>query len=290
MILRLTIVFLLVSCVPVHAQELAGFDREFLKEPGMLSPAQQTTIQRMRELIAKEISGTASDEWAGEYALEDGPTSGAQLDWSSTNGFVVWWSTCSHGMRDQINFGSVTFRDKVLHVAPTLKDEGAKVYAMPVELIAVKWGDQHYLVPLDQLIAFCYAARNARRTPEINEFFLKRSDREQRRYGLPLVPEAYQKYLLGKPIQPTIVETSKTLTLNAGRAAGMVPGMKLYVSAPKLPRNVFMVFAVSSVTEHNSEAYVMISGFRNGATKEVKPKVGWRLTSRAPRDAYDYFP
>lgn len=291
-LLPILTLLLIASTAPVRAQELYGFDRELLKDRGTLSPAQQMTLQRMREAITLEVSRMPADEWAGSYVLEDGPTSGAQFDWSPQNGFLVWWYTCSHGARDQINFGTVTFRDNVLHVVPTFKDEGAKVYPIPLELVPVKWGEQHYLVPLDQLIAFCYAARNAGRSPELNAFFIKQSDRESPRPGQPQVPEAYKKYFTGKPIQATIVDlksqqSSNTLTLDAGRIEGIVPGMKFFALTP---RNVFMAVEVTDVTDHNAEAYVMILRFKTGIDKEVKPKVGWRLTSRAPRRAFDYFP
>jgi len=181
-----------------------------------------------------------------------------------------------------------------LHIKPELGSEGEKVYPLAGDLIAVKWGDQHYLVPLDRLIAFCYAVRNAGRSDEINEFLLKESDREKRRSRLPTVPPEYSKYVVGPPIEATIVEVklrkpteSTTFTLNAGRTAGVVPGMKFFAVSP---RNVYMLVEVISVGDDNSEAYVIMLGFRNHSEREVKLRVGWKLTSRAPRDAGEYYP
>ena len=234
------------------------------------------------------------DEWVGSYYLEDGPTSGAQLDWAHANGFVVRWSTCSHGMRDKINFGTVSLRDGALYLAPKLEGEGGKVYPSFPDLVRVKWGDQHYLIPSDLMIAFCYAALNVGHSLEISEFFLKQSDRENRRFGLPRVPQAYKKYLIGNPIQATIIELKsqpqqwdERFTLNVGRTAGVVPRMKLFAT---FPRNVYMLVEVVAATDHTSEVFVITSGFKNGSEKSVNPQVGWKFTSRAPRGAYNYYP
>lgn len=284
-------VFVALAWSSVIAQNV--FDRESLKEPGALSKEQQFALSARRQLIVREASGSPA-EWAGTYVSEDSPTSGAQLDWAPENGFVVWWNSCSHGWRDRINLGGVDFRDGVLRVNPELDTEGKKVFALAGDLIPVKWGEQHYLVPLDQLIAFCYAARNAERSLEIKEFFLKQADRDKRRFGLPEVPSQYRKYLVGPPIQATIVELkpqpqpwSKVFTLNAGRTAGVVRGMKFFSLSP---RNVYMLVEVTDVRDDSSEAYVITSGFTNRLGKSVKPRVGWKLTSRAPRRAYEYFP
>ena len=281
-----SIVIAILTFVPALAQGL--FDAQSLKDRGALSQAQQATLGSRRDLIIGEASTLLANEWAGSYVAEDGPTSSARLDWAPANGFLIWWSTCSFGWRDKVNFGRVDFREGVLRVVPELGSEGEKVYALSGDLIPVKWGDQHYLVPLDRLIAFCYAVRNAGRSFEINEFFLKESDREKRRFGLPAVPLSYKKYLVGPPIQATIIELkSRTFTLNVGRTAGVVPGMKFFAVSP---RNVYMLVEVTSVSDDNAEAYAITSGFRNHSEREVKPRVGWKLTSRAPKDAHEYYP
>lgn len=274
----------------VQAQET--FDQQSLKERGALSVAQQTALQSKRELIKREASLANANEWVGTYVSEDGLTSGAQFDWAPDNGFLVWWSTCSYGWRDRINFGRVDFRDGVLRTTAELAGEGEKVFDAPGDLVTVKWGEQHFLVPLDRLIAFCYAARNDGRSFEIEEFFLKEGDREKRRFGLPVVPSQYQQYLVSPPILGTIVglktdSAPKTFTLNKGRAAGVVPGMKFFAV---FPRNVYILAEVISVHENDSDAYVITSGFHNHSDNEVKPRAGWKLTSRAPRNASQYYP
>ena len=292
--LRIAWVMLILVLAAVSAPAQAVFDLESLKDPGSLSKEQLATLQSRQALITGEASASTANEWAGSYFAEDSPTSGTRLDWAPANGFLVWWTSCSHGWRDVVNFGSVDFRDGVLRATPELSGNGRKVYELAGELIPVKWGNQHYLVPLDQLIAFCYAARNAGRSLEIREFFLKESDREKRRFGLPAVPSQYRKYLVGPPIQATIVELKprpeawdKVFTLNVGRRAGVVAGMKFFAVTP---RNVYMLVEVSEVGETSSEAYAITSGFKNHSGRSINPRVGWKLTSRAPRGAYEYFP
>lgn len=98
--------------------------------------------------------------------------------------------------------------------------------------------------------------------------------------------------MVGPPVQATIVELNSqsghnVFTLNRGRTAGVVAGMKFFAVSP---RNVYLLVEVSAVSDDNSRAYVITSGFKNHSGKEVKPRVGWKLTSRAPRKAYEYFP
>lgn len=293
-------ILLTVTCVTfigllasIPAQSQAVFDEVSLKDRGSLSPEQQATLRSRQNLIIAEASKSVGNEWVGSYGSADSPTSGVRLDWAPANGFLVWWTTCSHEFRDRINFGSVDFRDGVLRVTPELNREGEKVYPLS-DLIPVKWGNQHYLVPLDRLIAFCYAVRNVGRSYEIQEFFMKESDRDERRFGLPAVPPAYKKYLISRPIQATIIEVksgpqswSKTLTLNMGRKAGVVSGMKFFAISP---RNIYMLVEVINVRDDSSEAFVITSGFRNHSERGLKLRVGWKLTSRAPRDAGNYYP
>ena len=278
-----------VTLASARVQRQDVFDPQSLRESGALSAEQGSSLRAKQELIIREAANSSANEWAGTYGFEDSPTSGGQLNWAPENGFVVWWNDCSHTWRDKVNFGRVDFREGNLRVTSELGREGEKVYAVSRDLIAVKWGEQHYLVPLDQLIAFCYAARNAERSREINEFFLKQGDRDKRRFGLPAVPSHYRKYLVGPPIQATIVEVKpqRGFTLNAGRTAGVVPGMKFFAVSPS---NVYMLVEVTQVRDDSADAYAITSGFKNHSAKQLTPRVGWKLTSRAPKRAYEYFP
>lgn len=215
------------------------------------------------------------------------------LSWHPNVGFVVRWSTCSHGWRESANYGAATLKNGTLTLSPELTGTDGSVYQIARTLVPVLWGQQHYLVWSDRLINFCYAVKNSNNAPEVEAFFLKDVDRDKRREHLPNVPAEYRKYLFGEPIIATISEVKpqtppwiKELNLNVGIADGVVPEMKFWAFAP---RNVYMLVEILDAAEHSSRAYVITSGYRH-SDKNVTPKVGWKLTSRAPGDASNYYP
>lgn len=288
------IALLLTTALPADSPRAqASHDRHAQNEA--LSPeALEATYSSRRALIGRELAGLSVDEWAGEYHAQDGPTAGTQFSWSPAAGFVVKWSTCCHGWRERVNYGRAAFEGGALKLEPELSGKGVKVYPVAAPLIPVRWGEQHYLIPSDQIINFCYAAKNFPNSPEVEAFFLKDADKEKRRVGLPRVPAEYRKYLQSKPlvavvsqVKPKARPWSQEFILNVGRADGVVDGMKFYLSSP---RNIFMLVEVTEVGERTSSAYVIMSGHRNGSENEIRPRAGWRLTSRAPRDASSYFP
>jgi hypothetical protein len=180
-----------------------------------------------------------------------------------------------------------------LVLSPELTRSDGTVYQIGRTLVPVLWGQQHYLVWSNSVINFCYAAANADNAPEVDAFFLKDTDREKPRSSLPNVPAQYRKYLVAKPIIATISEIKpnsqpwiKEFTLNVGMADGVVPEMKFYAFAP---RNIHMLVEILDTSEHSSRAYVITSGYRR-SDKDVTPRLGWKLTSRAPRDASNYYP
>src|SRR5262249_8825090 len=149
-------------------------------------------------------------------------------------------STCSYGMRESANYGTAALQDGALSLSPELTRTDATVYQIDRTLVPVLWGQKHYLVWSNRVINFCYAVANANNAPEVDAFFLKDSDREKPRNGLPNVPAQYRKYLVAKPIIATISEIKpspqpwiKEFTLNVGIADGVVPEMKFYAFAPR---------------------------------------------------------
>lgn len=273
-----------------HAQEASH--RQHSQEAGLSREALGALVDGRRELITQELAGHAGGEWAGEYYAQDGPTAGTQLLWSPAAGFLIRWSTCCHGWRERVNYGGAAFEGGALKLKPELSGKGANVYPVGADFIPVLWGQQHYLIPAARLINFCYAFKNAGNAPEMEAFLLKTDDREKPSAGLPGVPPEFRKYLHSKPLVALISQVrpwspGHDLTLNVGREDGVVAGMKFYASSP---RNVFMLVEVTEVGERTSSAYVVTSGYRNQSDDEVRPRVGWKLTSRAPSDASSYFP
>lgn len=264
------------------------------KDEGPLPEALETIINSKQELIRHEFEAISDNEWAGVYRSEESPTSGIQLSWAPAAGFVIRWNTCSYGWRERANYGKAIYQEGSLRLTPELAEVGAHIYSPSSEYIPVLWGEQHFLVPSEQLIAFCYAVKNADNSPEINAFFIKEGDDEKRRKGLPSVPAEYRKYLNSKPINAAILSVkprpesgAQRITLDAGLMAGVVPRMKFYVSSP---RNIFMLVEVVKVGDDSSEAYIITSGVRDNSGSNAEPRVGWKLTSRAPKGASSFYP
>jgi hypothetical protein len=251
------------------------------------------TIETKQQTIKQILDGNAESQWAGTYYSQDGLTAGTVLSWHPKAGFIIRWSTCSHGWRESANYGAATFKNETLTLSPELTGGDGSVYQIARTLVPVLWGQQHYLVWSDRLINFCYAVTNSNNAPEVDAFFLKDVDRDKRRNRLPNVPAEYRRYLYGKPIVATVSEIKpnakpwiRELVLNVGTAEGVVPEMKFYAFAP---RNVYMLVEILHSGEHSSRAYVITSGNRH-SDKNVTPRVGWKFTSRAPRDASNYYP
>jgi len=259
---------------------------------GPLPDQLQKAVDTKQSAIKQALDGDPKNEWAGNYYSQGGPTAGTLLSWHPKVGFVVRWSTCSYGWRESANYGAAMLRDRTLALSPEWSGGGPNVYPIIKALVPVLWGEQHYFVWSDRLINFCYAVKNSSNAPEVDAFLLKDVDRDKRRTGLPNVPAEYRKYLFGKPILATISEIKpnpepwvRELTLNVGTSDGVVPEMKFYAFAPK----IYMLVEILEAGEHASRAYVITLGARS-FEKTVTPRVGWKLTSRAPKDASYYFP
>jgi len=290
--LLISLIFAALPSVNPHAR--APQREQALAEEGPLPEALAALVESKQEQIKQGVAGLAESEWAGTYYAQDGPTAGSQLSWTPAEGFVIRWSTCSYGWREKANYGGATFQNGLLKLNPQLSGSGAEVYPLDTDWVAVLWGEQHYLIPSSQLISFCYAAKNVGNAPEIDAFFLKESDRQKRRQGLPGVPQWYRQYLYSKPIVASISQLKPRgqrpvgeLVLNVGSADGVVSGMKFYSAFTK---NIYMLTEITEVSEHTSTAFIIMSGHKKISGRDVTPRVGWKLSSRAPKDAYMYYP
>jgi len=252
-----------------------------------------TLVRAKWEAIKLEASNLPNDEWVGSYRSFDGPTISTHLAWSPTSGFMVWWENCSRPWTARVNYGNAEFTNGSLKLTPELSENSPSSYLIASEFIPVKWGEQHFLIPSDKMISFAYAV-NSTSIQEVESFLMKIEDYEKDRKGLPDIPQAYRKYLNMKPITATIsgfgpkVERwYPKVILSVGRVEGVVQEMKFYLSRPG---NIYMQLEVTDVQEHRSEAFIMMATFMDNREEDVKPKVGWKFTSRAPKDNSQYQP
>jgi len=252
-----------------------------------------TLVRSKWEAIKRDAPKLSADEWAGSYRSFDGPTVSTHLAWSPASGFMVWWENCSRPWSARVNYGDAVFANGSLKLAPELPEKGPSAYPVGPEFIPVKWGGQHFLIPADRMMNFVYAVHSTS-VERIESFLMKVEDYERERKGSPDVSKEYRKYLRMKPIMPAISGFGPEeerwypkVILNVGRAEGVVREMRFYLSRP---RNIYMQLQVTDVREHSAEAFVIIATFTDNREADVKPKVGWKFTSRAPEDNSRYLP
>ncbi|HEX8651729.1 MAG TPA: hypothetical protein VF708_12895 [Pyrinomonadaceae bacterium] len=253
-------------------------------------PEEIASIARHRqEQIERELANSQSSEWAGVYGAIEDLTTSVMLFWTPASGFMVWRESCSRPGVAQVNYGSVNFNGSSLTPSPERTERNRHTYDISSGFVPVRWGEQHWLIPSDKLILFCYAI-NSGSFEEIESFFLKAGDNEKPREGLPEVPSEYKKYLGVEPIEAEVSAVGTRnerwyppLTLNVGRAEGVVAGMKFYLIKSE---NINMHLDVTDVREHTSVTRVVMAGVSGDNDDEIRPAVGWKFSSRLPEGSW----
>ena len=189
-----------------------------------------------------------------------------------------------------LNYGNVEWSNRKikLHFEHSNKREGFQGIAP--ELIPVKWGERHYLIPSNEVVEFTNAV-NAGFEPcsmFCSRFLLKRGDETKKVKGRPNVPKEDRVYLLKKPIRLGIrsvgesrIETAKSdpqfryritkVILNAGSAKGVRLGMEFHVYNPS---NVSESAKVTKVEEQFSEAEIVQISLEGAS-----PSPDWKLST-----------
>jgi hypothetical protein len=246
-----------------------------------------TTLMKSRqERIKQELSNLQNDEWAGEYWAQIGSIDGASFCWSPKSGFTVRSGNDFHRGIERVNYGSVNFTGNLLTLSPEYLEKDKHTFTIPTSFVPVKWDKQHWLIPSNELIPFLYTV-NSGDFDELETYFVKSEDSKKSNNGLPDVPKEYRKYLNAKPIKAKVLSikgdddyfTSLSLTLNAGKAEGVVTDMKFYLIKVK---NVIAWIKITDVQEHTSEARISSIGTSGEYNKELKPTVGWIFSSKMP--------
>ena len=232
------------------------------------------------------MKGLGEHPWAGEY-FRIGPVEDfATLLIAPTNGYIFQQDTCT-GLYSR-NYGRVQSDDGGLRLTFEIPDAPG----LQPELVVVPWDPRTYLIPPDQLIAFCQTVNEGidSRDRSAGWFFVRRGTERKRAEGLPAVPPELEKYLLKEPILseivavgPTSVQTdqhgysarSTPVTINGGKDAGCFVGMRMSVMAPA---EVLDGVTITSVGDESCEGLFTT----RGNLKDVKPnpQVGWTLSSR----------
>lgn len=250
-----------------------------------MGPRTDTEYQDRLSSIQEEVAAGSAAGWEGEYYWGDGLGANLSLHLSPTAGFAYEWHGCL-GLYDY-NHGSLKETREGLRLQADLEEWEAYL-DLGRTFVPIRWGDRHYLIPQDRLVAFCNAV-NSKSEPRENRhgwFFLRVGDENIEVTGLPDMPARYRSCLLEQPIEATLTKImerkivrpdseSDVLTLRAtidkGTADGVFEGMVLN---PK-DRILSIVMKVASVSEHQAEIEIWQHYFEDRPT----PSAGWRLTT-----------
>ena len=176
-----------------------------------------------------------------------------------------------------------------------MREDGGSVAK---EWIPVRWGERRYLVPVDDVLAFCNAVNEGsepRERAEWGRFFLGKDDHEVKVTGLPEVPEKYRANLLQEPIHATIIAVHPEevtyhngfgfhripLTLDVGSQDRVRVGMTFH-RYERVPGGLLFTARVKSVDAHTCEALTSarVPGVSEIEDTQPPPSPGWKLWTR----------
>jgi len=263
-------------------------------DPKLSAPAEKTAA-RLRAEIRDEIKALGGHAWAGEYYYGHDHVAKVTLILAPKTGYLFEW----YGGLDLCdrNYGAIVQRQGRLRLSFTFTNTRKGVQGIAEEFIPVAWGDRTYLIPSDDVVAFCNAINSGSepRGSVYGMYLLRDGDERKKVTGFPDVPPEYEPYLLNCPIEADIIEVGTVTTrpsvsdwkfkdtqviLNAGKRDGLLPGMELHVTQP---HHLHESVTVKQVEEETSRA-VMTQVFEDADG----PRIGWRLStwpylSRSPR-------
>jgi len=249
----------------------------------------ESAAKQQHAKIRSELQNLDSPDWAGEYYAGDGLGVNTSLVLAPTSGYVFEWRGCL-GLYDR-NYGAVAWTNNRIRLSFTFENTRKGFQGIASEFIPVAWGARRYLVPADDVVGFCNHV-NGGQEPRVGAhgfYFLRRGDEKKQVTGFPKVPDDYRQYLVAKPVEATIIAVSPyttrpsradwkfkdtRVTLDAGTKQGLRVGMELIVTKP---RDFVESVRITSVEETRSEAIMSQIG-----EDYPDPKVGWRLSTRAP--------
>jgi hypothetical protein len=257
---------------------------------------QQPFRERYTRLTAA-IRGSQSNEWAGSYSRYVGETWSDVLIWAPDEGFAAFRDTCSYGPRAWVNYGSAKFHNGLLILNSEQSYKGEHSLRVKQEFTPVKWGNQHWLIPTDDLELFAYAV-NSGSWEDYGAFYVKYTkddEPEKERRGQPEIPKQFRHILSRKRLNARLLEVGEKpkewygdVTIDVGRNKGVIVGMSFWLTGVK---NTNVKLSVVKVDEKTAVAKVVGVGYSyeyddegnsKGSDPEFVPKPGLKFTSRSP--------
>lgn len=244
----------------------------------------QITV-KYSDAIRTENESSPQNEWAGVYFQGDHhPT---MFAWALKSGFLI--TSSLHTFEPSwVNYGKITFTDKLMTVEPTLSKSDASAHIMPTQFVPVRWDKWHYLVPPDSLLDFAYAVHSNSEF-QLGNFFVRVADSELPRNGLPDLPADLHKFMKMSAIKVRIVKIqgdgenhwNSTVTIDAGSDDLVIPGMEFYLQGQS---KIVSKIRIDEVSRTSATASFSLIGSRGDSEIKFLPKVGWRFSSRVPKD------
>lgn len=196
-----------------------------------------------------------------------------------------------------MNFGSAGFENGLLILTSEQTFAGEHVLAIKREYTPVKWGNQRWLIPTDELELFAYAV-NSGSSNDYHSFYSKSDGNADKPKGKPELPSQFKHILNRKPVTARIVQIGEKpekwypdVTIDAGKDKGVIVGMSFWLTGVK---KTDLKMSVASVSEKTAIAKVVAishrydyddeGNLRRPEPEEFRLAAGMRFSSRSPKD------
>lgn len=215
--------------------------------------------------------------WAGDYYQGDHLGSNLSLEVAPEAGYHYAWAGCLGTYQEE--GGKVVERDGKLFF------HGAQSQVLRQGLTIVPWSERVYLIAEDELADFANAINLGvePRYESGGSFFLRDEDLMKLVSSRPSLPPAYAKLLLERPIDAKLIsvggrppdpgcdpEHESVVVLDAGRRAGVLPGMEFVATGA----GEHGYAKVLRVNERSS-----LARFSRYSKNDPKPRRGWRVST-----------
>jgi hypothetical protein len=181
------------------------------------------------QTIAADTNSFSLKYLAGDYYYGDGLGTKCSLALTEQGDFTFEWRGCL-GIYNENN-GSASIHDGVLHIAPKKPNVRKGPLGTPTEFFPVRWGARLYLIPTNEIVAFCSAVNQGDepRHDSHGWYYLRQNDWDKPVTGMPKVPSPWAKYLLSEPIKGKItkLDGKQSAWLDVGSDSGLLEGMIL---------------------------------------------------------------
>lgn len=254
-----------------------GLALSMLASPSLqsCSPSESGIDSRRARVESEVLRLGAGHAWAGTYYRGDGLGRNEHLSLAPNAGYQY----ANHGCLGLYGeeHGTVELADGklVLHPGNLFPENG-----LGREFRIVDWGERRYLVEPGEMLSFVNKVNQLRFSEDEilgpladRRFYLRTSDREKPRVGLPILPPEFARLLLAKRIEGHVTAVDgEQLEVDLGSADGAFEGMELELwgAAP----HGFGTLTLRAVTEHSSRGSVEYLD-----SYSAKPALGWTACS-----------